>query len=184
VGARLLTLLPDDLDATARGCGAFYTPGGIATPATLLRLCLAYATGPSAEAVVAWARQTGVADLAQEHLLEHLARSRYWLAYLVGQVLEAAPTPAGPLGPWRVRLLDATLVQRPGSTQPDCRLHVGFNLATGQLDHLALTDHTVGDRLVDFPCATGDLVIVDRGYASRGGVAAARATGAHVLVRL
>jgi len=179
-----VALLPDDLAASARRCGAFVVPGKIRLPTDLLRLCLAYAVGSSFEAVARWARATGLADCTQETLVKRLPRCRFWLAYLIGQQLSLVePGPAVP-GLGHLRLLDATTIQRPGLTQPDRRLHVGFNLQTGCLDHLALTDASVGERLAAFPAEPGDLLVADRGYAAREGVAAVRAAEAHLLVRL
>jgi hypothetical protein len=181
---QLLTRLPADLADTARRYGALRRCRGVPSAAALLRLIWAYATGPSLEAVALWARDTGVAQLSQEALDKRLRGATAWLAYLVGQVLGAAALASPQATPWRLRVLDATTVQRPGTTQPDRRLHVGLDLATGRVDHLAVTDARVGERLADFPTEPGDLLIVDRGYASRAGLVAVRARGGDVLGRL
>jgi hypothetical protein len=57
-------------------------------------------------------------------------------------------------------------------------------LASLQIDHVELTDAKGGETLSRFPVCAGDLVLGDRGYAHRSGLAAVLAAGADVLVRI
>src|SRR5213593_3051341 len=61
----MLTLLPDDLEASAREHGALLRKRGVKSAAALLRLSLAYGyAGLSLRGTALWARQAGVADLS------------------------------------------------------------------------------------------------------------------------
>jgi hypothetical protein len=180
----VLARLPVDLEHTAKRYGAFQRSRGVPSAYALLRLIFAYALGPSLEHVVAWARYAGLATLSSEALDKRLRGAVAWLAYLVGQVLARAVPSLLPGARWRLKVFDASTAQRPGVTQPDRRLHVGLDLATGCLDYLAVTDHRLGEHLAMYPCTAGDLLLVDRGLTSRAGLAAVVAQGADLIGRL
>jgi hypothetical protein len=84
----------------------------------------------------------------------------------------------------RLRLVDATTVSVPGSTGADWRVHMGFDLERLAIDQVELTDYRRGETLRRFEVRAGELLIGDRGYAHRSGMAAVRESGGHFLVRL
>ncbi|MHB0938825.1 MAG: hypothetical protein ACYDCO_22925 [Armatimonadota bacterium] len=57
-------------------------------------------------------------------------------------------------------------------------------MRTGLIDHLSVTGANIGEHLADFPLEPGEVVLADRGYATRQGLAAVHARGAASLVRL
>lgn len=181
----LLPYLPPDLEVSARTYGAFRRPRVIPSATVLLRLILAYASGSTLDTLAARAVELGlVPHLTDNALHERFERLTPWLSYLIGQQL-AGNQAAFPWGvPLRIRLLDASVLCRPGATGTDWRLHLGLNLQTGLIDHLSVTGDNIGERLADFPLAPGDLVIADRGYATRHGLASVAARDAYSLVRL
>jgi hypothetical protein len=183
--AYLQQLLPPDREQSARKYGAFLLPNKIPDADTLLRLMLAYACGPSLRDVATRAHELQLIErIAVPSLSERLQQMTPWLSYLLGQLL-ADRQAAFPWGkPLHLRLLDATTIPRPGATQPDWRLHLGLNLQTGLIDHLSATGDNIGERLADFPVDAGDVVIADRGYATRAGIHALQARDAWVLVRM
>jgi hypothetical protein len=184
--AYLLTLLPENYEETARTTGAFQRRRGVDSPATLLRLALAYAADASSlRTVAARARVQGLATLSDVALLNRLRAAAPWLGRLLTDLLaQAAPLPTTVLGAWRVRLQDATTVSRPGSRGTDWRLHLGFDLRTLTMDHVEVTDARGGETLQRAAVEPGEVWIADRGYAHRPGIAACVAAGGHVVVRL
>jgi len=202
---RLLAMLPSDLEASARDTGALVRPREIRSGADLLHLAFVYAvTNLSLRSTAEWAREAGVADFTDVAVLKRLRNAAGFLARLLTQklaertqlpALEAAAAPLTPpamgeagaasqasLG--RVRLLDATVVCRPGATGTDFRIHLGLDLATLCIDHLELTDASGGETLSRLPMAPGDLVVADRGDSHRRGIAAVVAAQADLIVRL
>jgi hypothetical protein len=182
---QLLTLLPPDLDQSARRFGALQRKRQIATADLLLRLILAYACGASLDTLAARATDRHlVTHLTDQALDERFARLTPWLSYLIGQQLAGAQG-SFPWGtPLRLRLLDATCLSRPGATGTDWRLHLGLDLRSGLIDHLSVTGANIGEHLADFPLTAGDVVIADRGLATRQGLASVHARGAYSLIRL
>src|SRR5215207_9289307 len=184
----VLDLLPDDLERSAQQFGALRRKRAFVQGADLVRLALAYALGQrSLRATATWAEQVGIARVSDVAVLKRLRASAAWLAHLLTQLLLAradARVLSGVGVPYRLRVFDATTVQRPGSTGTDWRVHVGIDLTTVQIDHLELTDASGGESLTRAPIQPGDLALGDRGLAHRRGIHAVSAAGGAVLVRL
>jgi len=168
-----------DLEASARGRGAFARRRALGSAADLLRLVLGYALGGrSLRAACAWALLVGLGDLSAVALSKRVRRSGRWLEYLVG-ALVTDDRLAGLRRPLRLRLLDATLAAKGG-----LRAHVGFDLARETLDELELTDGAGGETLRRHAFAPDDLAVCDAGHSQYRGIAHALGQGARVIVRL
>jgi hypothetical protein len=183
----LLTLLPDDLDASAKAFGALLRKRAVGSAAVLLRLAFAYGyCGLSLRGTVTWAREAGLAVLSDVALLKRLRGAAHWLGHLLAQQLaqRSALSREGWPTDLRVRLLDATALSRPGSCGTDYRVHLGFDLSTLTMDAVEVTSAAVGESLKRFTLREGEIGLGDRGYAHRQGIAAAVASGGAVIVRL
>ena len=182
---QILALLPTGRDEAAREHHALLRKRQIQDADTLLRLALVYAWGDlSLRNTVAWAEQVGVATLSDVALLERLQKAHGFLGWLLAQTLQAQlPKAHWPDLGCRVRLVDATALSKPGSVGTDWRVHLGMNLTEQTCDFIKLTDVTGGETFTRFPAEAGDLLVADRGYAHRGGIASVVAKHAHVLVR-
>ena len=181
----LLALLPEGRHEAAQQMGALLRKREIKHADTLLRLALVYAwSGYSLRTTVAWAAQKQIACLSDVALLHRLQHAEGWLGWLLFQKL-AQQTNRPPLAclPYRVRLVDATALSQPGSQGTDWRVHLGLDLAAQAIDFLELTDQKGGESLTRFPVQEGDLLVGDRGYAHRAGLAHVVAAGGQVLVR-
>lgn len=182
---RLLPYLPPNLSESARTYGALRRKRVITSADLLLRLILSYASGASLDTLAARAVELNlVPHLCDNALHERFEKLVPWLSYLIGQQL-AGQQAAFPWGvPLRIRILDASVLCRPGATGTDWRLHLGIHLQTGLIDHLSVTGDNIGEHLADFPLEPHDLVIGDRGLATRQGLASVDARQADSLVRL
>jgi hypothetical protein len=174
-----------DLDGTARARGAFKRGRKVKTPEALLRLALAYGgCGMSLRETCAWAKATGVARLSDPALLERLEKAGPWRADLVGALIaQQAAVPAGRWAGHRLRALDATSICQPGADRTSWRLHVGYDLATGQVDQLELTDGRGAEKLQRLSYRPGDIVLADRYYARPRDLRPVIAAGADFIVR-
>ena len=174
-----------DLEATARGRGAFSRAREVKDPETLLRLALAYgACGMSLRETCAWASAAGIARLSDPSLLERLAKGADWLGDLVGALIgEQAAIPVGRWAGYRLRALDGTSICQPGADRTSWRLHVSYTLASGQMDHLELTDGRGAESLRRLACRPGDIVLADRGYARPRDLRPVIEAGADFIVR-
>ena len=185
----LRRLLPRsvDLEKSARACQAIQRKqrklGGAES---LLRLVLAYGfCGLSTRDVAAWARLEGLAELSDVAVLKCVRRSGDWLGYLLGKVMAERAGFVPCIGPSRrVRLLDATTASAPGSTNADWRIHLGYDLGRGLVDEVHLTSRKVGEHFGCYHLGEGEVVIADRGYATRSGLLTVLEARADFIVRL
>jgi len=184
----LLTALPPglDLEASLRECGGQQRKRAVRSATSLLRLALVYGfCGLSLRQTAAWAQAQGVARLSDVALLKRLRALSGWLGkILAAKLAEKAEVSAHLGSSLRLRVVDATSVCGPGTKGTGWRLHVGFELGRLSIDHLDLTGPEGGETFCRFPTRGGDLVVGDRGYAHRRGVAAVDEAGGRFLVRL
>ena len=179
--------LPADfnLDATARARGAFTRARGVKDAETLLRLALAYGgCGMSLRETCAWAEAAGIASLADPSLLVRLVKAGPWLGDVVSALIAAqAKVPVGRWAGYRLRALDGTSICQPGADRTTWRLHVGYDLASGQVDQLELTDVHGAENLQRLTYAPGDIVLGDRYYARPRDLRPVIDAGADFIVR-
>jgi IS4 transposase len=179
--------LPADfnLEATARTRGAFTRAREVKNAETLLRLALAYGgCGMSLRETCAWAEAAGIASLRDPSLLVRLAKAAPWLGdILTALIAEQAKVPAGRWAGYRLRALDGTSICQPGADRTTWRLHVGYDLATGQVDQLELTDVHGAENLQRLTYAPGDIVLGDRYYAKPRDLRPVIDAGADFIVR-
>ena len=174
-----------DLEATARARGAFTRAREIKDAETLLRLALAYGgLGMSLRETCAWAEAGGIVSMSDPSLLDRLCKAGPWLGDIVAALIaEQAKVPAGRWAGYRLRALDGTSICEPGADRTTWRLHVGYDLATGQVDQLELTDGKGAENLQRLTCRPGDIVLGDRYYARPRDLRPVIDAGADFIVR-
>jgi hypothetical protein len=174
-----------DLEATARSRGAFTRAREIKSAGTLLRLALAYGgLGMSLRETCVWAEAGGIVSLSDPSLLDRLCKAGPWLGDIVAALIaKQAEAPAGRWAGYRLRALDATSICQPGADGTTWRLHVGYDLATRQVDQLELTDVHGAENLQRLTYRPGDIVLGDRGYARPRDLRPVLDSGADFIVR-
>jgi hypothetical protein len=132
------------------------------------------------------ARELGLAQISSVALFKRLRRAQKWLQGLTQHLLRAQQKKLGRFNwpcRYRLRIIDASNIQEPGSTGTDWRLHYSIRLPELTCDYFELTDDQGGEKLGRYAFAQEELVLVDRGYSHRAGVAHVIQSGAKVLVR-
>jgi hypothetical protein len=174
-----------DLEATARSRGAFTRAREIQDAETLLRLALAYGgLGMSLRETCAWAEVGGIVSLSDPSLLERLCKAGPWLGdILAALIAEQAKMPTGRWAGYRLRALDGTSICEPGADRTTWRLHVGYDLASGQVDQLELTDIHGAENLQRLSYQAGDIALGDRYYARPRDLRPVIEAGADFIVR-
>src|SRR5438128_4049240 len=101
----LLSLLPADLEESARELGAFTRKREVRCAADLLRLALLYGFGGlSLHATAIWARVSDVAKLSDPALLKRLCHAADWLGRLLFDKLAPQAALSVPEGALRIEL--------------------------------------------------------------------------------
>jgi hypothetical protein len=185
----LQSLLPADWRELAKSTKAMRRArGAIDTPDKLLQLLLLHvAPGLSLHQAVARARADGLVSLSKIALHKRLQTSGEWLRALGEQMFRdssfawrASRVSAGR----RLLAVDATSVVRPGSAGSDLRIHYVIGLPDLRCAHFELTSDSAAECFERMPVQQGDLILADRGYSRREGVAYVVDSGADVVMRL
>lgn len=158
--------------------------GPLADPERLLRVVLGRAaSNRSYRHVAAHARGSGLCAVSDVALLERERQCGDWLEWIANRILDQtlAQLPDSPL---RLRLVDATCASKPGSRGTDFRLHVNMELPGRRFTRMELTDARGGESFKRLAIAPGDLVVGDRAYGTREGIAHVTLHGGYVLVRV
>jgi hypothetical protein len=183
----LRSWLPQDLNARARQFDFFQRARGLTDGERWLRLILMHvAGGLSLEQTAVRAKELGLASISGVALFKRLRKAEAWLGSLCQHLLAEQQTRLGRcLWPsqYRVRAIDATDIQEPGSTGSAWRLHYSIALPELVCDHYEVTDPHGGEGLGRFQFKKDQLILVDRGYSRAPGVAKVLQSGATLLMR-
>src|SRR4030081_1235015 len=126
----------------------------------------------------------GIVSLSDPSLLDRLCKAAPWLGDIVAALIaEQAKVPAGGWPGYCLRALDGTSTSQPGADRTTWRLHVGYDLATGQVDQLELTDGHGAENLQRLTYRPGDIVLGDRCYARPRDLRPVMDAGADFIVR-
>ncbi len=174
-----------DLERTARERRAFLRKREVKDVASLFRLAMAYGgCGMSLRETCAWAAALKLACLSEPSLMERLCKAAPWLGEIVAALIaQQAAVPAKRWAGYRLRAIDATALCQPGADRTTWRLHVGYDLASGQVDHIALTDGRGGENLQRLTYRPGEIVLGDRIYARAHNLEGVTRDGADFIVR-
>ena len=187
--ALLASLLPAGWRELAKETGAMRRARGeIGSPEVLLQMLLLHvSTGLSLKQAAARAQLQGLATISDVGLLKRLRNAERWLRELARRMFAAsrfarvqARQPQGR----RLRAVDATTVEEPGATGTDWRVHYTIALPEMRCDFYEITGDTGAESYKRIPLASGDVILGDRGYCHRDGVAHVLAHDADVIVRL
>src|SRR5712691_1707161 len=153
-----------DLAGTARERRAFLRKREVKDVFSLLRLAMAYGgCGMPLRETCAWAEALKLASLSKPALMKRLCKAAPWLGDIVAALIEQQATvPAKRWAGYRLRALDATTICQPGADRTTWRLHVGYDLAKGQVDQVELTDVHGGENLQRLTYRPGEIVLGDR----------------------
>jgi hypothetical protein len=183
--AEIANMLPPDRDTMARQTGAFLRPREIKTSDHLLRLVFLYAWADlSLRETAAAANEAELASISDVALLKRFRKAAPWLEAMIQRILkERVPAPVLASLPYRIRIVDGSVICLPGSQGTDYRLHAQYSLLTHSFEELHLTDATGGESFQNYHVVEGDLFMADRCYGNRAGIAHVLGSGGQVLVR-
>jgi hypothetical protein len=164
--ASFIQPLAQDLEETARQDKALLRRREIRRAADLLRLVMVYvARDFSLRLTGAWGTLLGLGRLSDVAVLQRFRRCHYWLGHLIVLILLKQRIAWVQRSGVRIRLVDATVISRPGSQGTDWRLHLSLDLARLAVDGVELTDAKGGETLARCQVKPGDILIADRGLA-------------------
>jgi hypothetical protein len=171
----------DRLTRSAYETGAFTRRRKVESPVDLLRLILTWAVAErSLQETAAMAAETGLADVSDVALLGRFRRAEEWLGAILGERLAAHDV--SPRLARQIRLIDATCISCRGSKTTERRVHLTLDLGTNRTTSIEVTDRGGGESLERFSLRAGEIVIADRAYGTRKGLAHTTRSGAEFIV--
>jgi len=167
-------MLPKDWQAKALELGAVRRLRGFGSVESLLRVLLIHlADGCSLRETAARAQAGELADVSDVALLKRLRGCGPWFQWMAQELASGMSQPGANdalLGSKRVRLIDGSCVCEPGATGSTWRLHYSLNLRTLGCDEVHVTEASEGESLTRFAVHAGDVLMADRGFATRRGL--------------
>jgi len=180
----VLTLLPPDLEESARESEALVRCRNVPDAAALMRMALAYAVSDlSLKDVAAWANALGLAQLTGPGLFYRLREAEAWLQRVLAQTLQKQ-VEARVESQLRLRVVDATVIHGPGATGTEWRAHVLIDPGTGGFRAVELTDAHGGEGYGRYPVSAQEVILGDRAYATARGLWAMELAQAYVVARI
>jgi Transposase DDE domain len=180
----VVTLLPRDLEDTARESAALLRCRNIPDAKALLRMALAYAVSDlSLKDVAAWAHALGLAEITGPGLFYRLREAEGWLQRVLAQTLESQLESAAE-SRLRLRVVDATVIHGPGAKGTEWRAHVLIDPGTGGFRTVELTDARGGEGYGRYQVSAQEVILGDRAYATARGIWAVHSAHAKVVARL
>ena len=180
--------LPAHLEEQARKLKAFERSREISSATTLLRgLQASVFITRSIQQLGRWSVLIGVADVSANDWRKRLRKASDWLDWLLQELLAMAE----PLSHRHVRagikhihLVDGTHWKCIGPQGIVMRVHTAFDLLTGRLAQIKVTDNHEGEHLEVFDLQKGDLVVTDRANGLRTRIAFVLSKLADIVVRI
>lgn len=184
----LTRFLPEGWRELARSTGALQRVRQVRSADVLLQLAFLYAaSGLSLQQAAARASTVGLARISSVALMKRMRGAGPWLRALAEGVFAGSgrmPELSGSAAKRRLRIVDATHVKVAGSAGTDWRLHYVLGLPSLTCDFAEVTDATGGETYLRIPVQAGDVILGDRGYCHRDGVAHVIEHGGDAVVRL
>jgi len=176
--------IPVDIETLARETKALQRKREVKSGLDLLRMVLAYSVCDwSLRLVGAWATIIGLGHLSDVAVRKRLRNTLPFLGRMIGAWLQKRQQELAGRAV-RVRLVDASVISKPGSKGTDWRLHAGFDLGTFSMTGIDLTDASGGETLKRHAGEAEEIIVGDRGYGHRKGLGAIFAALAYVVVRI
>jgi len=182
----LISFLPEGWQKEAKARGALKRCREIKDAETLLHILMMHlAQGYSLKETAVRVKAGGLANISSVGIYKRLRASGEWLRWMAeGLMKRNIELPERPAGKLRVRLVDGTTVNEPGSTGSEWRIHYALQLKPLRCDFFKVTDNHVGETFKLAPVEKGDLIVGDRAYANAKGVAHVVDNGGEALVRM
>jgi hypothetical protein len=184
----LTGFLPTGWQTKAKELGALRRCRKFDNAETLLRILLIHlADGCSLRETVVRAKQGNIASISDVALLKRLKTSGEWFRWMavgvMGQWIEKQP--AAIFGKeLRIRVIDGSTIQEPGSTGSTWRIHYSIGLPSLQCDEVYVTSPEIGESFERFTVHPGDLFLGDRNFGRRADIWHVVQGGGQVLVRI
>jgi hypothetical protein len=184
----LSTFLPIGWQTKARELGALRRCRKFENAEILLRTLLIHlADGCSLRETAVRAKYGHIVSVSDVALLKRLKASGEWFRWMTVGVMKGwiEQQPAAIFGEeLRIRVIDGSTIQEPGSTGSTWRIHYSIGLPSLQCDEVYVTSPEIGESFQQFRVHPGDVFLGDRNFGRRADIQHVVQGGGEVLVRI
>jgi hypothetical protein len=150
-------------------------------------LMLHFGCGLSMRETVTRAKEADLAEISSVALFKRLRKSREWLYELCRALFEERGIKPAIATKHHLRLVDATIIKEPGPTGAQWRIHYSLCWPALRCDYFKLSaveGEGTGESLRQFPIASGEHILADRGYCHASGIHYTAERKSYLAVRL
>jgi hypothetical protein len=183
---QLLQELPTEIEELAREHKAFQRARKIKTVSDLLRVVMLYSVCDlSLREIAGWFTGRGQ-RMTDDAVRGRLKCCAEWIRSLLSEMLPSAKLPDQPeeKKSWQLAIRDGSVVNGPGSSGTDYRLHLSFDPVEQKIGECHVYDSKTGESLKLFQKNGNTIDMSDRGFAKAPGLIATRKHGDHFLTRM
>jgi len=171
---KIETLLPADLEESAKTKGALKRKRGLKSASDLIKLLLIYAVSTMSMRMLSLcAASLKIADVTDVALAKRFRKSEGWLAYILDYLLPKPKVVFGNYGVTQtvtksirrsVNLIDGSMVTEAGKGGNSYRIHMSYNLSIGSMSDVQVTDKHTAESFAHCNIQKNDIYIADSGY--------------------
>ena len=189
---KIKTMLPRDLEESAKREGALLRKRGVKSAYDLLKLMLIYAVSTMSMRMLSLsASSLKLADISDTAIRKRFVKSVAWLTYLLNSLL---PKPIIQKEKQQelkktVHIIDSSNVVEAGKSGRVLKIHMSYNLNIASMDEVKITDKHTAESFAHYTIQKGHIYLADSGYGKaqlydyiikRGGDALLRLTPNHI----
>jgi hypothetical protein len=162
----LLKRLPNDWEEQAIRQGAWQRVRQLARITDLLRgLLVSGACGYSFRELGLWATLVGIGSLSERAWRKRVQCSAAWISWVLGALIGSQQSPGWlPSGIGRILLQDGSRLKTPAGSGEDVKMHTTYNLRTGRLESVQVSERQSAEGLHHVALRQGDVIVTDAGY--------------------
>jgi hypothetical protein len=183
----LLKKLPLGWQEQAVKLGAWQRVRKLAQVTDLLRGLLVYAAcGYTFRELGMWATVVGLGSLSERAWRKRVERAQAWISWVLASLIGTQQSPDWlPEGAGRILLLDGSRLKTPAGSGEDVKMHTAYNLRTGQLESVEVTDRHSAEGVQHVRnMRARDVIVTDAGYQLGSSLQYEQAHGAYGVHRL
>lgn len=165
--SEIISMLPQNIEETAREYNALIRKRGVKSAAGLLQILMIYASAHISIRVLSLvAAQLGIGKISDTAWSKQINKSVLWLTFLlqysITQII--VPKESFMLSGRNVYLIDASNIRQLGKDGMNCRIHMCYDLKNGRMKEVKVTDHHTAESFKHFNMEKDDIFIADAGY--------------------
>jgi len=157
-------LLPNNLEEIAKATGAIVRKRGVKDIKGFIAILFIFAvTTLSLRQISLSAKALGVSTMTDTAWRKRIGKATKFLTVVLGHVLPKSKQEK-PVEGRTIKLIDATRILQEGKEHKEHRVHMSYNLTSGCMDEIKITDVHTAESFKHYTIQAGDIYMGDACY--------------------